>query len=330
MNLAILGFGKSKKDNNNSGIASNKLVHFNHNDPIVNKEEFINCYSHTFISTILKSISSEILQNIKIDGYNYDNYTIINGFVTAFFGVEGKQYINKNGNTIIAIVDSNSKIKEVKYEEIKYNLQNKNLLNSLMLIANSYAGLLVLNHNQIVLSDVLQLKIKDLRQNQANTSDDVGELDNTIKSIVDPLYKDKAKTILLDAEDEILFLKNDNNQTLKEAREVLNNNLSALLNLPLSYFTGEFKSSLGSSNSSDVDFRDKGLINFYNSYLSPYLKQLGFLKIKSTYGIESLFKKQSTKDFLLFLESTSLIEDLKKQEILKQFLESQNINTKIG
>jgi uncharacterized protein YqkB len=200
----------------------------------------------------------------------------------------------------------------------------------LVLIANSYAGLLVLNHNQIVLSDVLQLKIKDLRLNQANTSEDIGELDNTIKSIVDPLYKDKAKTILLDAEDELLFLKNDNNDTLKSAREVLNNNLSALLNLPLSYFTGEFKSSLGSSNSSDVDFRDKGLINFYNSYLSPYLKQLGFLKIKSTYGIESLFKKQSTKDFLLFLETTSLIDDSKKQEILKQFLESQNINTKIG
>ena len=134
----------------------------------------------------------------------------------------------------------------------------------------------------------------------------------------------------MDAEDELVFLKNDNNQTLKEAREVLNNNLSALLNLPLSYFTGEFKSSLGSSNSSDVDFRDKGLINFYNSYLSPYLKQLGFLKIKSTYGIESLFKKQSTKDFLLFLETTSLIDDNQKQEILKQFLESQNINTKIG
>jgi hypothetical protein len=328
--LAILGFGKSKKDNNNGVVSNTKLTSINYNDPVVDKKYFISCYTETFISTILKSITSEILQNIKIDGYNYDNFSIINGFVDAFKLVEGKQYINKNGNTIIAIVDSNSKIKDVKYEEINYNLQNKNLLNSLVLIANSYAGLLVLNHNQIVLSDVLQLKIKDLRNNQANTSGDIGELDKTIKSIVDPLYKDKAKTILLDAEDELLFLKNDNNQTLKEAREVLNNNLSALLNLPLSYFTGEFKSSLGSSNSSDVDFRDKGLINFYNSYLSPYLKQLGFLKVKSTYGIESLFKKQSTKDFLLFLESTSLIEDSKKQEILKQFLESQNINTQIG
>jgi hypothetical protein len=324
-------FGFNKKNKNNNGVVTNnKLSSINYNDPVENKQEFITCYTHTFISTILKSISSEILQNIKIDGYNYDNYTIINGFVTAFFGVEGKQYINKNGNTVIAIVDSNSKLKDVKYEEIKYNLQNRNLLNSLMLIANSYAGLLVLNHNQIVLSDVLQLKIKDLRLNQSNTSEDIGELDKTIKSIVDPLYKDKAKTILLDAEDELLFLKNDNNETLKSAREVLNNNLSALLNLPLSYFTGEFKSSLGSSNSSDVDFRDKGLINFYNSYLSPYLKQLGFLKIKSTYGIESLFKKQSTKDFLLFLETTSLIDDNQKQEILKQFLESQNINTNIG
>jgi hypothetical protein len=223
-------FGFNKKNKNNNGVVTNsKLSSINYNDPVTDKQEFIVCYSHTFISTILKSIASEILQNIKIDGYNYDNYTIINGFVIAFFGVEGKQYINKNGNTIIAIVDSNSKIKDVKYEEINYNLQNKNLLNSLMLIANSYAGLLVLNHNQIVLSDVLQLKIKDLRLNQSNTSEDIGELDKTIKSIVDPLHKDKAKTILLDAEDELLFLKNDNNDTLKSAREVLNNNLSAFL-----------------------------------------------------------------------------------------------------
>ena len=154
-------FGFNSKNKNNSGIASNKLSFINHNDPVVDKKYFISCYTETFISTILKSIASEILQNIKIDGYNYDNFTIINGFVDAFKLVEGKQYINKNGNTVIAIVDSNSKIKNVKYEEINYNLQNKNLLNSLVLIANSYAGLLVLNHNQIVLSDVLQLKIKE-------------------------------------------------------------------------------------------------------------------------------------------------------------------------
>jgi hypothetical protein len=324
-------FGFGKKNNNNSGVASNgKYNSIVYSDPSINIKEYVDCYSHTFITTILKSITSEILQNIKIDGYNYDNYTIINGFVTAFFGVEGKQYINKNGNTLIAIVDSNSKIKDVKYEEIKYNLQNKNLLNSLMLIANSYAGLLVLNADQVKFGNIKTLKIKDLRLNQSNTSEDIGELDKQVTEILNPLYQDKNKTLLLDAEDNFEAYKVDNNETLKQARDVLNNNLSALLNLPLSYFTGEFKSSLGSSNSSDIDFRDKGLINFYNSYLSPYLKQLGFLKIKSTYGIESLFKKQSTKDFLLFLETTSLIDDNQKQEILKQFLESQNINTQIG
>ena len=83
---------------------------------------------------------------------------------------------------------------------------------------------------------------------------------------IDPINKNKAKTLLLDSKDIVEFLGAGNSQVLIDARDVLNNNLSMLFNLPLSFFTGEFKSSLGSSNSSDIDYRDKGLINFYNSF----------------------------------------------------------------
>ena len=158
-----------------------------------------------------------------------------------------------------------------------------------------------------------------------DTSDDINNLDNEIKAIIDPINKNKAKTLLLDSKDIVEFLGAGNSQVLIDARDVLNNNLSMLFNLPLSFFTGEFKSSLGSSNSSDIDYRDKGLINFYNSFVSIYLEQLGFTDIKRTYHIEALFKKQSTKDFILFLETTSLIDENKKKELLNQFLINNNI-----
>jgi len=291
----------------------------------INKESFIQDYKLVAFTTILKSITSEVLNNINIVGLKYNPAIIIDSFVCAFLQTQTKQYIYKNGNTLIAISDSVDNKDKNKFEEKEISLNNEAFVNAVFLILESYAGLLVANYNQVVLSDVLLMKIDGLRLNQLNTSEDINNLDKEIKAIIDPINQNKAKTLLIDGKDIVEYLGSGNSQVLIDAKDVLNNNLAMLFNLPLSFFTGEFKSSLGSSNSSDIDYRDKGLINFYNSYVSIYLEQLGFTDIKRTYHIEALFKKQSTKDFLLFLETTSLIDDSKKKELLNQFLISNNI-----
>ena len=318
---------KSLNKNNTttkSGIAD-EIKYSNFTNGFINKESFIQNYKLVAFTTILKSIVSEVLNNINITGLKYNPSIITNGFVSAFLQTETKQYVYKNGNTLIAITDSINKEDTTKFEEKEIKLKNEAFVDAVFLVLESYAGLLVANYNQVVLSDVLLMKIDNLRLNQLNTSDDINNLDNEIKGIIDPINKNKAKTLLLDSKDIVEFLGAGNSQVLIDARDVLNNNLSMLFNLPLSFFTGEFKSSLGSSNSSDIDYRDKGLINFYNSFVSIYLEQLGFNDIKRTYHIEALFKKQSTKDFILFLETTSLIDENKKKELLNQFLINNNI-----
>ena len=309
---------------NKSSIAS-EIKYTNFSSGFINKESFIQNYKVVAFTTILKSIVSEVLNNINITGLKYNPSIITNGFVSAFLQTDTKQYIYKNGNTLIAITDSVNKEDTNKFEEKEIKLSNEAFVDAVFLVLESYAGLLVANYNQVVLSDVLLMKIDNLRLNQLNTSDDINNLDNEIKAIIDPINKNKAKTLLLDSKDIVEFLGAGNSQVLIDARDVLNNNLSMLFNLPLSFFTGEFKSSLGSSNSSDIDYRDKGLINYYNSFVSIYLEQLGFTDIKRTYHIEALFKKQSTKDFILFLETTSLIQQDKKEELLNQFLINNNI-----
>lgn len=328
MNFNFFNKDEKSLNKNNTTIKSSiasEIKYSNFTNGFINKESFIQNYKVVAFTTILKSIVSEVLNNINIVGLKYNPSIITNGFVSAFLQTETKQYVYKNGNTLIAITDSMNKEDKNKFEEKEIKLNNEAFVEAIYLVLESYAGLLVANYNQVVLSDVLLMKIDNLRLNQLNTSDDINNLDNEIKAIIDPINKNKAKTLLLDSKDIVEFLGAGNSQVLIDARDVLNNNLSMLFNLPLSFFTGEFKSSLGSSNSSDIDYRDKGLINFYNSFVSIYLEQLGFNDIKRTYHIEALFKKQSTKDFILFLETTSLIDENKKKELLNQFLINNNI-----
>ncbi len=307
-----------------SSIAS-EIKYSNFSDGFINKDNFINNYKLVAFTIILQSIVSEVLVNISINKLKYNPSVITNGFISAFLKTNTKQFVYKNGDTLIAITDSINEEDKNKFEEKEIKLNNEAFVSAIFLIFESYAGLLVANYNQVVLSDVLLMKIDGLRLNQLNTSEDINNLDKEIKSIIDPINKNKAKTLVTDSKDIVEFLGAGNSKVLIDAKDVLNNNLSMLFNLPLSFFTGEFKSSLGSSNSSDIDYRDKGLINFYNSFVSIYLEQLGFTDIERTYHIEALFKKQSTKDFILFLETTSLIEDSKKKELFNQFLTNNNI-----
>jgi len=75
-------------------------------DGFINKQAFINNYKYVAMVTILKSIASEVLNNINIVGLKYNPAIITDSFVRAFLQTQTKQYIYKNGNTLIAITDS--------------------------------------------------------------------------------------------------------------------------------------------------------------------------------------------------------------------------------
>lgn len=160
-------------------------------------------------------------------------------------------------------------------------------------------------HKNVNLAKAVQLKMRELRGSVALS--DAGVAIAQAKAIAEALRN--GRDIFIDAGDEITTA-TPNIDPTKAAIGFLDAKRAFVLDLPVSYVTGEQTSGIGSTGEADMRAVERGLKQYYFSIVRPVLKAL--------FNLETEFKSQDFRTMTTALEALKTFELVSDEVLSKQ------------
>lgn len=326
--MGLLDFKKNKADNNilKQGITDSK-----YNSMGATILSGINCnigdYSSLMAEQIIRNISAEAFNNLKLTNKQIDKSLFIDAFIQSFTQETITFNIYEANNKILDITfkEENKDLK-VKAKKITYKNKAIKLYNMMVSLIDIHKQSLIKSANQVKISNAFMLKMNGLRDNQINTEENILETKKTVQGAYSNIEDGNSKFFILDGADTIEQLEIKNIESIGLVRDEVFNELAMLLNMPLSYFNGTFKSGLGNGNGGDIDYRDKGIRNFTTNYIIPFLNILGINNTMNNYSIENLFKEGTASlSYINYINYNSIMTTEEKKQALNQFYKDKGV-----
>jgi hypothetical protein len=321
-------FRKNKADNNilREGITDNK-----YNSMGATILGGVNCnigeYSLLMAEQIIRNISAEAFNNLKLTNKAIDKSLFVDAFIESFTKENITFNIYEANNKILDITfkEENKDLK-IKAKKITYNNKAIKLYNMMVALIDIHKHSLIKSANQVAISNAFMLKMGGLRDNQINTDENILETKKTVQGAYSSIENGSSKFFILDSMDSIEQLEIKNIESVSLVRDEVFNELAMLLNLPLSYFNGTFKSGLGNGNGGDIDYRDKGIRNFTTNYIIPFLNILGINNTMNNYSIENLFKEGTPSlSYINYINYNNIMTLEEKKQALNQFYKDKGV-----
>lgn len=197
--------------------------------------------------------------------------------------------------------------KEKSESKIGVFISFKNYRRTTMLkIYSEFEYCILASLNKLLgISQSLQVKIKNLRSgvSLSDSSIAIGQAKAIAKAIGD------GHDVLIDADDQIVSSSPDTSSSEKSIT-FLNGKKAYILDLPLSYISGEQTGGIGSTGEADMRAVERGLKQYFHSIIKPVMKVI--------FNINVEFRSQDFREINSALEVIKTFELVEGSELLSK------------
>jgi hypothetical protein len=168
----------------------------------------------------------------------------------------------------------------------------------------------------------LTLKIADFRKNVPSSY--LEQVESKVARAIGDTANGTAQTIILDAGDSLTQSIGDTSSYEQNMQNTIFGRLSLLTSFPMSFFSGIFNNSIGSTNAGEREMIYNAKLSLYHSYLAPFFKRINnAIDIKIDLNTGSI-----DPNVIAIAEMHSDIVDL--EEVLRMYNFPMKKDKKIG
>jgi hypothetical protein len=203
--------------------------------------------------------------------------------------------------------------------DIRVNTDLSKMLYNYLYTLNTLSNVTV---NSIMMSRSLTLKIADFRKNVPSSY--LEQVESKVARAIGDTANGTAQTIILDAGDSLTQSIGDTSSYEQNMQNTIFGRLSLLTSFPMSFFSGIFNNSIGSTNAGEREMIYNAKLSLYHSYLAPFFKRINnAIDIKIDLNTGSI-----DPNVIAIAEMHSDIVDL--EEVLRMYNFPMKKDKKIG